>query len=253
MKQCKEINELLHLFVSDELNLTVQMEVKEHLSQCSECKEKYKQIQIISQNLEKLRDEADSVFEEIQWSYEPQKLMHSIKVEKSYYKSLFWSFSTGIAYSLILVFTISLFLFVPETDRFSNHKQIVLQHDTISNMEAQLDRGDIIKSLSKGSMLINDFMKQCNSSTEINYMFREQQVKKLLAQNRYLIGNLNSKNMVSAKKIIGQINYLLYEMSSLSKNGSCKDVKPIQDFVKERKLLLKIKLIKDELIYKEIS
>lgn len=253
MKQCKKISELLHLFAADELDINLHDEVNKHLLDCSECNEKFNQIKLISSSLKELKNEAEMVFDDIIWEYESKKLINSINNEKNNQTKFFWRFSTGFAYSLILFFSISLVYFIPDTNDLINDKTIVLQHDTVSKMEDQLDRGDIIKSLNKGSMLIGDFMKQCNSSTDINYIFREQQVKKLLKQNRYIMGNIKSKRLVSAKKMLGQINYLLYEMTSLHKEGSCSDVKPIQDFVKERQLLLKIKLIKDELKYKEIS
>ncbi len=251
MKQCKEVNELLHLYATGELSAKESEFVKKHIKECNECSLVFEELKIISDTLADELLNAEAEFNLIEWDYERIKFKNSIKTLKHKQNvAPFFRLLTNSAFVFLLIFTV--FLLKP-TFNNDNLKKIVVKHETINKMEKQLDRKDIIKSLDKGAIIISEFMKECNTEGDYNEAFRDYQVRKLLEQNRYIIGRIKSDNLSSAKKMIGRINYLLYEISALDKTGNCKDIKPIQDFVKERQLLLKIKLIKDELKFGEMS
>jgi hypothetical protein len=251
MKQCNKVQELLHLYIINELDAEKSEAVSKHLRNCKECSLIFEEFKIITDTLADELLNAEQEFNSVEWDYERIKFKNSIKsLNKTKTTFLFFRFLTNTLFASLLFITV--FLLMP-VFKNSVGKKIVVKHDTINKMENQLNRGDIIKSLDKGSIIISEFMKECNTLDDYNKAFREYQINKLLEQNRYIIGRIRTDNLSSAKKMISKINYLLYEISSLKKNGNCSDIKPIQDFVKEKQLLLKIKLIKDELKYKEMS
>jgi len=58
--------------------------------------------------------------------------------------------------------------------------------------------------------------------------------------------------MAKAKAICDQIEYLFYELMQISAELSEEEVSKIQNMIEEKKLLLKIKLLKKELEQSEV-
>jgi hypothetical protein len=82
--------------------------------------------------------------------------------------------------------------------------------------------------------------------------FASQKARGLLAKKKYISPQLDKFKMAKAKAICDQIEYLFYELVQISAQLSEEEVSKIQNMIEEKRLLLKIRLLKKELEQSEV-
>jgi hypothetical protein len=68
-------------------------------------------------------------------------------------------------------------------------------------------------------------------------------VKLLLNRSKYFTRDLDNPRLMSSRNLLKKIEWLLYEILSLNDAVSCRQLQQIQDYIRQERLLLKIRLI----------
>jgi hypothetical protein len=74
----------------------------------------------------------------------------------------------------------------------------------------------------------------------------------MLAKKRFLNQQLDKGEMAKAREICDQIEILFLELSQMSDELSAEETAKIKEFVEQKQLLLKIKLLRKELKESEV-
>jgi hypothetical protein len=79
-------------------------------------------------------------------------------------------------------------------------------------------------------------------------------VRTLLGKSRYFRENLDNPQLLSSKPLLKKIEWLLYEilMTNIEEDISCKKLQQLQDYIKQERLLFKIRLVGKELTLSEV-
>jgi hypothetical protein len=120
-------------------------------------------------------------------------------------------------------------------------------------VELEMARRETLDYLEKSQYLILDFVQSPSEKiTSGESKLASLQAKDLLSKKKYLNSQLDKFQMAKAKQILDQIELLFFELAHISEELSDSQIKEIQNMIEEKKLLLKIKLLKKELEESEV-
>jgi hypothetical protein len=116
-------------------------------------------------------------------------------------------------------------------------------------------RRETLDYLKKSQYLILDFVQTSAEKEPSTWQrdFASQKVKDLLSKKKYINQQLDKFKMAKAKEICNQIEFLIYELAQISDEIPAWRLQEIYDFIEDKQLLLKIKLLEKELKQSEKS
>ena len=127
---------------------------------------------------------------------------------------------------------------------------------SLDRLENTLARKEVVGYFDQTQLVLTDLMKQC--STDGSFSMQNQvdmrQVRTLLGKSRYLSENLDDPRLLSSKQLLKKIEWLLYEilMTGSDEETSCRKIEQFQDYIKQERLLLKMRLVGKELTLSEV-
>ncbi|HLP45172.1 MAG TPA: hypothetical protein VK469_04460, partial [Candidatus Kapabacteria bacterium] len=103
-------------------------------------------------------------------------------------------------------------------------------------------------------LLLTDLMRQCdeNGAAAWSNGKSRQRVQALLNKNRYFNEDISNPELLSTRRLLKKIEWLLYEMMEIDDKGSCRQLKRVQDYIRKEKLLLKLRLVGKDISYNEV-
>jgi hypothetical protein len=125
--------------------------------------------------------------------------------------------------------------------------------DSIDQVEYQLARRETLDYLDKSQLLILDFVQAAPGQARLLQKGPgSQPARDMLAKKRNINLQLGSVRMAKAREICNQIEVLFLELAAVSGDLSLADAAQIKDYIEQKQLLLKIKLLKRELQESEV-
>jgi predicted anti-sigma-YlaC factor YlaD len=134
-------------------------------------------------------------------------------------------------------------------ERTSNEISVALLEDTLAKRE-------VAGYLKQTQLVLTDMMKHCETddSFSIGNRVDIQRVRTLLNKSSYFKRNLDDPQLMSNKLLMKKIEWLLYEilMTDADEKNTCRELQRLQDYIKQERLLLKIRLAEEELSLSEV-
>jgi hypothetical protein len=124
----------------------------------------------------------------------------------------------------------------------------------IDRAELSMAKRETIDYLEKSQALLLDFV-QATPEEAGRILNDESSVRRtadLLSKKRLVDAHLDDATMVKARKICDQIERLFVELSQISREISAEEAARIQQYVEDKNLLLRIKLLRGELAENEV-
>jgi hypothetical protein len=268
--KCKDINPLLTDYASGQLLPAVIRRIEEHLPTCQNCREEYTLIQQLNRETHRLDEECHAAMASIDWEESARTITGNIPFEEAPRKSKRpWfdfnlsriSFSWKLAVPAMAgIFLLGIWLgylffhvtptgpsgtFVPTTSKSS-----------LDRLENTLARKEVAGYFDQTQLVLTDLMKQCgeDGSFSLQNQVDIRRVRTLLGKSRYFRENLDNPQLLSSKPLLKKIEWLLYEilMTGKDEDTSCQKLQQLQDFIKQERLLLKIRLVGKELTLSEV-
>lgn len=128
----------------------------------------------------------------------------------------------------------------------------MMPEDFLDRVEMEMARKETLDYLEKSQYLILDIVRSAEPSGFETSRFNSERAKDLLSKKKYINQQLDRFEMVKAKEICDQIEMLFYELSLIREDLPEEELKRIQSFIRDRQILLKIKLLKEELQESEV-
>jgi len=256
MKKCKRIKKLLIPFYLGELPDKENDLVKNHLDICEICLKEYKKLEKLFEGIEENRKEVEKAVDSIDWEQVPLAIMKRLEKEsvpekrKYSFQILNLKPALSIPVSLFLIIGITLlFILHPWSRKHVSENEFLISSSSFQNMESSLAKKEAIDYLKQSQLLLMDLMK-FSSPEEIDLWtinFNSRKAKNLLIKKKYFDEKLDNLNLMKAKRICNQIEFLFYDVIQLKEQPDFENIRKIQRIIEKEQLLFRIRLIEKEL------
>jgi hypothetical protein len=269
--KCKDINPLLVDYASGQLLPADTQRIEEHLPTCRNCREEYTLLQRLNRETRRLDEASNAVMASIDWEDAAQIITNNIPFKRTAprnSKKPWFDFNlSAISFSWKLavpamagIFLLGIWLgylfFHVNPTGTSGTSVSATPEFSLDRLENTLARKEVASYFDQTQLVLTDLMKQC--STDESFSLQNQvdmrRVRTLLGKSRYFRENLNEPQLLSIKKLLKKIEWLLYEilMTDIEEDISCKKLQQLQNYIKQERLLFKIRLVGKEVSLSEV-
>jgi hypothetical protein len=269
MKECKKTSKDLVAFLYGELQDERQEFISSHLKECSSCQREMEKLKEVHEGADSLNENIKAVMASVDWNALPAQITDTVFGKEVQEPKESWVVNISrilfqpklrpvYAALLIGVFLGALLTYIlvrSPLQRKTTADLISYPADFIEKVELETARRETLDYLKKSQYLILDFV-QTSAETEPSTWqrdFASLRVKDLLSKKKYINQQLDKFKMAKAKEICNQIEFLIYELAQMSDEIPAWRLQEIHDFIEEKQLLLKIKLLEKELEKSEKS
>lgn len=271
-KRCKEIGLMLADYASNELLPGEMQALERHVETCPECREEFLLVQRISSETNHLDESCDAVMTSIDWQETAQTISDAVsrkgwgpgsRKSRLRWHELAVSFKWKLAVPMLTgVFLLGIWLgyifFHSPLKPPAPVRPVedIPSETSLARLEKTLAKKEVAGYYKQTQFVLTDLMKQCD--TEGSFSIRDQvdiqRIRALLNKSSYFKRNLDDPQLMSNKLLLKKIEWLLYEilMTDTNKENSCRQLQRLQDYIKQERLLLKIRLAEEELSLSEV-
>lgn len=256
MKRCDETKDLLIDYACREISARDMQKAEHHLRVCSDCKKEYRQYQKIFESMGYLGQESETLMKGIDWNKNAQDISRSIRLRSRSSRTgrafsftfniLNWKALVPIAAAVFLLGLLSgYFLFQSSPGENLSPLKPADQFASLERLETTLAQREVSSYFEEAHLVLTDLLRQCDARGAVFQQDRlnRQRVKLLLNRSKYFNQNLDNPRLLSSKSLLKKIEWLLYEILTLEDSVSCRQLQRLQDYIRQERLLLKIRLI----------
>jgi hypothetical protein len=268
MMDCKKIKKDLVAFLYGELREDERELIKAHLDSCPGCKKDLQQLKEVTKGADSLQEDMEKAMASVDWEELPSRITETVFARKAPLRRQSWL--AGIprfffqpklrpVYAALLIGVllgsfITLMVIRAPLPREGETGEFLVSQDFLENVELEMARRETLSYLEESQYLLLDFIQSPSEKSAEFWQseFASQKARGLLAKKKYISPQLDKFQMAKAKAICDQIEFLFYELTQMSVQFSEEEISKIQNMIEEKKLLLKIKLLKKELEQSEV-
>ncbi len=268
IKECKKINRNLVAFLYGELEADTREQVQSHLDTCPNCRKAFQEIEAVAQAADSLSGDIEEAVASVDWDALPTRISESVfdkgpsTPQKAPRRSL-WKILTQTSFrpvyaallmGLLLGSLATLLVMRTSLLKKSRGESFAVSPEFIDLVELEMARRDTLDYLEKSQYVLLDFVQASprRAPGVWQHELASQAAQDLLAKKKYINPQLDKFRMAKAKEICDQIELLFLELTQVTDQISEEDLQDIQNFIEEKQLLLKIKLLKKELEESEV-
>lgn len=267
MNDCQKTKNRLTAFFEGGPDGNDEDAMKKHLDECPECRRTAEDLRRILDGADAVRGDLREVMASIDWDALPQKIADAAfsgtkrapepAPARSFWRTLvqprFRPVYAGLLLGIIVGAFGMLFLLNPQAFRRPAGERYFASPDLIDRAELQLARRETLDYLDKSQYLILDFVQSGPGQARLLQKGQASlRLQDMLSKKRYINQQLDRMQMGKAREICNQIEVLLLELSQISDELTAREEAKIKDFIEQRQILLKIKLLKKELQESEV-
>ncbi len=265
---CKKYKKSFAAFLYGELEGDERKLFEAHLDTCPQCTEELEQLKEVKIGANSLQEDIENAMTSVDWDTLPMQIAENIfkkdahpareswlgKLSRLIFQSRLRPFYAGLFVGIILGSIVTFMVVRTPQPVMVEAREFFAPRDFLENVELEIARRDTLDYLEKSQYLLLDFVQSPSEEAAEFWRseFASQKTRDLLSQKKYINSQLNKFQMAKAKAICDQIELLFYELSQISVELSAEEIRKIQRFIVEKKLLLKIKLLKRELKRSEV-
>jgi hypothetical protein len=267
MKNCQKVRKDIVAFLYGELSPDDRERVESHLDVCSLCREEARELEFVRKESGSLIPGLSEAMASVDWETLPGEIADKVlrqdagpdllQVKKpwlSFFQSKWRPVYVGLISGIVIGSLATYLVLRSPGMQISQAPKLVFTSDLLEKAELEVVRRETLEYLEKSQYLLLDFVQ--SPSGETGEIWRDgptlQRARDLLSKKKFIDSQLDKFHMAKAKNICDQIEYLFYELTQISENLLPEDRKRIQDFIQDRQLMLKIKLVKKELKNSEV-
>jgi len=268
MKDCKKTNRNLVVFLYGELDKIEKKHVETHLETCQKCTDELRRLEEVYKAADLLNADMEKALATVDWESLPTRIADGVfdreptRVRRAHRAGLhlfllqpsFRLAYAGLLLGIIVGAVVTFLIFRSPPIQVTADGKIIVPQGFYDKMELEMARRDTIDYLDKSEYLLLDFA-QSSAEKSVEFWrsdYASQRAVDLLSKKKYIDQQLDKIKLAKAKAICDQIELLFFELMQISEELSPEDLRRIQRFIKERQILLKIKLVRKELQKSEV-
>jgi len=242
-------------------------DMRKHLGICPECRLDLSEMEQILAGADAVHDDIRKVMAGIDWealpariadaAWSPDRGRRKRGETASFRKTIFsprWRpVYAGALAGLVIGAAGMLLILKPQMPRSASGAKFFASRDVIARAESELARQETLDYLQQSQFLILDLIQNGSGGGQpLRDKLAVQKARELLSKKRYINPQLDTARMVKARAICNQIEILFLELSQFSDELSEEELSRLKEFVEQKQLLLKIKLLRKELDENEV-
>lgn len=234
MKKCKKIKKNIVLALLE--NKDIEKSTEEHLKECEKCKEFYNELKRIYSISEIVKERIEREMERVDWERVERKIINKIE-EESRKTSRIFSFSNLFSPGYLIpgIIILAIFSFFIYKIQISKEKESDYNPELIvEKIERISARNEILEYFEESALLLTSLREKEMLDKHSIEKSRELVLKKRFI-NQYL------QEFPNAGQIASKIDFIFMESQLENRK------REISKIIDDEKLLLKVKLIKEEL------
>ena len=267
MKNCRMTRKKLFAFLENGHDGRDEDPMKKHLDDCPECRRTAENVRRILDGTDAVREDIGEVMAAIDWEALPRKIADAAFAgtkrapepapARSFWRTLaqprFRPVYAGLLMGIMVGAVGMLVLLKPQALRRPAGERYFASSDLIDRAELQLAKRETLDYLDKSQYLILDFVQSGPGQARLLHKGPSSlRLQDMLSKKRYINQQLDRMQMAKAREICNQIEVLLLELSQISDELTAREEAKIKDFIEQRQILLKIKLLRKELQESEV-
>jgi hypothetical protein len=265
MKECRRIRKNLAAFLCGELGGAEKEKVNRHLQTCSLCSRELKQYQQTLRSAESLNPEMEKARASVDWEALSEKIVTAAWREQPQPRRLSWSeriqvftpkfkpVLAGLLLGILVGASAMYFVFRERFPQRNGGDKLFASREFLDNVDLEIARRETLDYLEKSQYVLLEFAE---SDTHEGKSWSSgpaaEEARELLEKKKFLNPQLEKAQMAKAKEICDQIEFLFYGLPQINKTLTDQQRREIQGLIEQKKLLLKIKLLRKELQESEV-
>jgi len=261
MTACKEFGDLIIDHAAGELSAQEESRVKEHLAQCPACQQEYYEHKRIFQGLGELESLDEELMEQIDWQDVSNSIHKNIRTHHSASSSRktipLFPLKIALPAAAVLVMMgllLGYFIFQPQELKNPLPQDVSGGEITLARLETTLAKKEVGKFFKQTQLVFTDLMRQCDPGDRVLWwnQLNKRRVKYLLEKSRYFSRDLENPHLMATRGILKKIEWILFEMITLEDHITCRRLQQLQDYIQKEKLLIKIRLLEQNVTISEV-
>ncbi|MBS3818520.1 zf-HC2 domain-containing protein [bacterium] len=264
MKECQKIQKDLVAFLYGELDERETERVQHHIQECSHCEKELHNLKRIMGGADCLQEDIQGAVSSVDWDSLSSQITDSVFDKNTSPESIWtrigkWLFPpklkpvyAGLIVGILLGSVLTLLIFRMPPQKVQG-KHFMVPPGFLEKVEIEMARRETVDYLQKSEYVILDLVQTDQPVShweDKTGTFRRAQ--NLLSKKRYIDPQLNKIQIAKAKDICDQIELLLFELIQIRGELNEEKMEEIQEYIKQKKILLKINLVKNELEKSEV-
>jgi hypothetical protein len=268
MNDCKKINRNLVAFLYGECGEHDKKQVEAHLKTCRKCQKELLEMEEVYKAADSLNADMGKAAESVDWVNLPSRIADIVFEEKptrdrKKRRAGLWPFLfqprfrlayAGLLLGVIVGAVATFLIFRTPSIRVAGGGKIIAPQGFYDMMDLEMARRETIDYLDRSEYLLLDFVQSSPEESAEYWQSNDAtlRARDLLSKKRYIDPQLDKIKLAKAKLICDQIELLFFELTQISSELSVEELENIKRFIKERQILLKIKLVRKELQKSEV-
>jgi len=237
--------------------------MENHLKSCARCRQEYQVMQSIRSEIPQIETEANAVMATIDWEENARNITQGFRLKfkkpnqtwRFSFHPLNWKLAfPTLAGIFILGLWLGYHLFNTTSQVPISQKKSLESDVTLARLETTLTKKEMQRYFQRTKMLLTDLMRQCEEDGTVSWTtgLNRQRARTLLNKNRYFEQDISNPQLLSTRRLLKKIEWLLYEMLTLDEEASCDRLYHLQNYIRKERLLLKLRLVGKDISYNEV-
>jgi len=265
MSECRRVRENLVAFLCGELGEGEKENVRRHLNACSLCRRELKQLQQTLQSARSLNPEMEKTLASVNWEALAEKIVHAVWNEEARPRRLpgrerfrlsapkLRAVFAGLLLGVLVGALATYLVFRGRLPQRNGGEKLFASGEFLDRVDLEIARRETLDYLEKSQYVLLEFVESRARPGKFEPGgLAAQRAKELLEKKKFLNPQLEKAQMAKAKEICDQIELLFYELAQISESLTEQQRQEIQNLIEERKLLLRINLLRKELQESEV-
>jgi hypothetical protein len=268
MMDCKKIKKDLVAFLYGELRKDEKELMKAHLDACPDCRKELQHMKEVIKGADSLQEDIEKAMASVDWEELPSRITEAVfekeaplprepwlaGISRFFFQLKLRPVYAALLIGVLLGSFITFMVLRAPLPREKEAGEFFVSQDFLERVELEMARRDTLDYLEESQYLLLDFIQSPSEKSAEFWQseFASRKARGLLAKKKYISPQLDKFKMAKAKAICDQIEYLFYELVQISAQLSEEEVSKIRNMIEEKRLLLKIKLLKKELEQSEV-
>ncbi|NIO48953.1 MAG: hypothetical protein GTN73_05885 [Candidatus Aminicenantes bacterium] len=268
MMDCKKIKKDLVAFLYGELREDEKKLMEAHLDACNDCRKELHHMKEVIDGADSLQEDIEKAMASVDWEELPSRITETVfakeaslprerrlaGISRFFFQPKLRPVYAALLIGVLLGSFITFMVLRSPLPRETGAGEFFVSQDFLERVELEMARRETLDYLEESQYLLLDFIQSPSEKSAEFWQseFAFQKARGLLAKKKYISPQLDKFKMAKAKAICDQIEYLFYELTEISVQLSEEEISKIQNVIEEKKLLLKIKLLKKELEQSEV-
>jgi len=261
-KSCSMGRRWLIPYFLGETGREVSEQMAAHLNTCADCRQELALLKAIAQTSDEIKRDLEAEAERVDWEDVARniekrlgEITASPEATRPYPQRPFWVkwrwVTAGIAVGLVLGFVASFFLLRPRSGLIKEGAPYQVSASFLEKVDEEMARQAVLNYLEKSRQILVALRQSAEKSEELPAPLfsppSPEIIKDLLLRKKYLTPQLASFRLAKAQAILEEVDGLLLELALIQEKASREEAAKLAQLIEERRLLLKIQLLKHEL------